>query len=81
MASCAIFWNLFEKQWTENRPQYLSGLSRALFPTTFLELAVYTMMAKPIGAPELHYPMIQFLIICIIPGPVSYYPKKKPSYD
>ena len=35
------------------------------------------MMAKPIGALELHYPMIQFLIICIIPGPVSYYPKKK----
>ena len=22
-------------------PQYLSGLSRALFPTTFLEIAVY----------------------------------------
>ena len=38
-------------------------------------------MAKPIGALELHYPMIQFLIICIIPGPVSYYPKKKPSYE
>ena len=35
------------------------------------------MMAKPIEALELHYPMIQFLIICIIPGPVSYYPKKK----
>ena len=27
---------------TQNRPQYLSGLSRALFPTTFLEIAVYT---------------------------------------
>ena len=41
MASRAIIWNLFEKQWTKNHPQYLSGLSRALFPTTFLETAVY----------------------------------------
>ena len=24
-----------------DHPQYLSGLSRALFPTTFLEIAVY----------------------------------------
>ena len=30
-----------EEQWTQNHPQYLSGLSRALFPTTFLEIAVY----------------------------------------
>ena len=36
MASRAILSN------TQNRPQYLSGLSRALFPTTFLEIAVYT---------------------------------------
>ena len=38
-------WNFlpfFEKQWTKNHPQYLSRLSRALFPTTFLEIAVYT---------------------------------------
>ena len=41
MAARAILWNLFEKQWTKNHPQYLSGLSRALFPTTFLETAVY----------------------------------------
>ena len=41
MASLAIVWNFFEKQWTKNHPQYLSGLSRALFPTTFLEIAVY----------------------------------------
>ena len=33
--------NFFEEQWTPNRPQYLSGLSRALFPTTFLEIALY----------------------------------------
>ena len=42
MASRAILSNFFENQWTQNRPQYLSGLSRALFPTTFLEKAVYT---------------------------------------
>ena len=31
----------FEEQWTENHPQYLSGLSCALFPTTFLEIAMW----------------------------------------
>ena len=40
MASCAILSNFFEEQRTQNHPQYLSGLSRALFPTTFLEIAV-----------------------------------------
>ena len=40
MASLAIVWNFFEKQWIKNHPQYLSGLSRALIPTTFLEIAV-----------------------------------------
>ena len=39
MASRAIISN------TPNHPQYLLGLSRALLPTTFLEIAVYT---KPI---------------------------------
>ena len=39
MASSAILWNFFEKQWTQNHPRYLLGLSRALFPT-FLEIAV-----------------------------------------
>ena len=41
MASRAILSNFFEEQRTQNHPQYLSGLSRALFPTTFLEIAVY----------------------------------------
>ena len=41
MASRAILSNFFEEQWTQNHPQYLSGLSRALFPTTFLEIAVH----------------------------------------
>ena len=37
----AILSNFFEEQCTQNHPQYLSGLSHALFPTTFLEIAVY----------------------------------------
>ena len=41
MVSRAILSNFFEEQWTQNHPQYLSGLSRALLPTTFLEIAVY----------------------------------------
>ena len=41
MASRAILSNFFEKTVNSNHPQYLSGLSRALFPTTFLEIAVY----------------------------------------
>ena len=31
----------FGEEGRQNHPQYLSGLSRALFPTTFLETAVY----------------------------------------
>ena len=46
MASRAILSNFFEEQRTQNHPQYLSGLSRALFPTTFLEIAVYLAKAK-----------------------------------
>ena len=41
MASSAILSNFFEKQCTQNHPQYLSGLSRALYPTIFLKTAVY----------------------------------------
>ena len=37
---CQISSNFFEEQGTQNYPQYLSGLSRALFPTTFLEIPV-----------------------------------------
>ena len=40
MASRVILLNSFERQRTQNHPQYLTGLSRALFPTTFLEIAV-----------------------------------------
>ena len=47
MASRAILWNFFEKQWTKNYPQCLSGLSRALFPTTFLETAVMHSPHRP----------------------------------
>ena len=41
LSSHAILSNFFEEQWTQNHPQYLLGLSRALFPATFLEIAVY----------------------------------------
>ena len=41
VASRAILSNFFREQGRQNHPQYLSGLSRALFPTTFLETAVY----------------------------------------
>ena len=41
VASRAIFPNFFEEQSTRNYPQYLSGLSRALLPTTLLEIAAY----------------------------------------
>ena len=40
VASRGILSIFFEKQLTQNHPQYLSGLSRALFPTTLLEIAV-----------------------------------------
>ena len=39
-ASPAILSNFSEKQWTQNHPQYLSRLLGALYPTTFLEIAV-----------------------------------------
>ena len=41
VASRVILSNFFEEQWIQNHPQYLSGFSRALFPTAFLEIAVY----------------------------------------
>ena len=41
VASCTILSNFFEEQCPQSHPQYLSRLSRALFPTTFLEIAVY----------------------------------------
>ena len=41
MASRAILSNFFEKQWTQNHPQYFLGLSLALFPATFLEITIY----------------------------------------
>ena len=34
-----------------NQPQYLSGLSRALFPTTFLKTAVYHFLNQTIQTP------------------------------
>ena len=42
-----ILSNFFEEQRTQNHPQCLSGLSRALFPTTFVEIAVYVTNHSP----------------------------------
>ena len=47
VASRAIFSNFFGEQGRQNHPQYLSGLSRAIFPTTFLETAVYILRYEP----------------------------------
>ena len=47
-----ILSNFFEKQRTQNHPQCLSRLSRALFPTTFLEIAVYIMYRRSYAAPS-----------------------------
>ena len=50
MASRAILSNFFEEHWTQNHLQYLSGLSHALFPTTFLEIAVCNLaLWAPLG--------------------------------
>ena len=49
MASRVILSNFFEKQSIQNHPQYLSGLSRAIFTTTFLEIAVYM---RPLNHPQ-----------------------------
>ena len=46
-----ILSNFFEKKRTQNHPQCLSGLSSALFPTTFLEIAVYS--SRPFPKPFL----------------------------
>jgi len=40
VASCTILSNFFEEQCPQSHAQYLSGLSRGLFPTTFLKIAV-----------------------------------------
>ena len=39
MASPVILSSFLGQQGTQNHPQYFSGLSRALFLTTFLEIA------------------------------------------
>ena len=38
MASRVMFSNFFDEQWTQNHPQYLSGLSCDLFSTAFFEI-------------------------------------------
>jgi len=48
--------NCFWKQCTQNHPQYLSGLSRALFPTTFLETSCISHFHISHNAPYLAPP-------------------------
>ena len=45
--SCHSF-KFFEEQWTQNQPQYLSGLLRELFPTTFLGTAEFQSYKRPL---------------------------------
>ena len=54
VASRAILSNFFEEKWTQNYPQYLSGLLCALFPTTFLEIAAFPVMSFPLGILRTH---------------------------
>ena len=65
--------NFFEKQWTQNRPHNLSGLSHALFPTSFLEIAVNKKRSTSVThannqSLELHYKNT---------GPLSYSKSKR----
>ena len=46
MTSPAILSNFFEKQWTQNHLQYLSGLSRALYPTTMYCVAPFRCVTR-----------------------------------
>ena len=57
VASRAILSNFFGEQGRQNHPQYLSGLSRALFPTTFLEIAVYKHL-ESLSAARVHKSLI-----------------------
>ena len=50
VASRAILSNFFGEQGRQNHPQYLSGLSRALFPTTVLKTAVCSKTIQPFQA-------------------------------
>ena len=52
MTSRTSLSSFFQEQWTQNRPQHLSGLSRALSPTTFLEIAVYRAKNVPFSSSE-----------------------------
>ena len=48
----AFFQISSENRADKTTPQYLSGLSRALFPTTFLETAIYTRSTLGYGSLE-----------------------------
>ena len=67
-----ILSNFFEEQRTQNHPQCLLGLSRALFPTTFLEIAVYNILVDKQGQGVMdnvkvvnHYSMPVFMLFSL----------------
>ena len=64
VASRAILSNFFGEQGRQNHPQYLWGLSRALFPTTFLETAVHgkQLMSTWSGKRVLNYQFILWFL-------------------
>ena len=62
IASRDILSNFFEEQWTQNHPEYLSGLSRALFPKTFLGIDVYNAILTT-------NPRNKVTILCVVDSP------------
>ena len=50
-----ILSNSLEKKRTQNHPQCLSGLSRAVFLTTFLEIAVFSSSQCPLLPASQHF--------------------------
>ena len=70
--SRAILSNFFEEQCTQNHPQYPSGLSRTLFPTTFLEIAVY-------GYNPISLVMINVEIVSIYQSTKITFKRKEPT--
>ena len=58
------------RAWAINRGGKYSVRNLRYGPRTRLVRGIYTTMVKPMKTLKLHYPMIQFLIICTIPVPL-----------
>ena len=76
MVPRAILSNFVEEQWTQNHPQYLSGLSRALLATTFLKIAVYGRKTSHEGPFKTSRAVVKRRELGISPG----YSKHGPGY-